>query len=759
MPAFSLTIFTGAFLLFLVQPLIGRYILPWFGGGPGVWTACMLFFQLTLLAGYGYAHYSRERFSLRRQALVHGALLVIALLFLPITPSAAWRPSAQHNPTVFILVLLAANIGVPFLVLSSTGPLLQHWFNQLYPGTAPYRLYALSNVGSLLALLIFPFVLEPRFTRGSQAIMWGAGLVFYAFCCGWCAYKLWRAPRSAPTLPNLASVDDRDEDSTTTTQRLLWFLLPACASVLLLATTNKLCQDVAVVPFLWVLPLAIYLLSFIVAFDSPRWYVRSFFSIALIAALSLMCWALFHLASASIFKQVATYSAALFVCCMVCHGELYRLRPPARYLTAFYLVIAIGGAFGGVFVGLAAPLFFKDFVELHWGLFLCGLLFLIVCIREKQPDAAGSGTGYFAWDNWRTLACALPFVAFFALDWLIAGLGHNFKSVPKGWFLAIRIGMWGVFALLILSWIVRGTFRTFRYWRLLACLWLSTGLCVLTATLWTHAQAQPKDLVQKSRSFFGVLSVLEQDPDDPLRHLYLLQHGRITHGLQLVGGLAAQWPTTYYGENSGVGLAMDAVRTIGRRIGVVGLGTGTLASYGEFGETFRFYEINPEVIRLAATRFSYLYQSPAEVRLVLGDARLSMETESPQDYNLLVLDAFSSDSIPVHLLTKEAFQLYLRHLNPNGIIAVHISNKFLDLEPVVAGLAEHFHLHSALIDQDDVGEEWWVYPSLWVLLSPSAEALTAHSILSHPGYEVLPPASKHFPLWTDDFTSLFRIIK
>ena len=321
MAAFSLTIFTGAFLLFLVQPLIGRYILPWFGGGPGVWTACMLFFQLTLLAGYGYAHYSRERFSLRRQALVHGALLVIALLFLPITPSAAWRPSAQNNPTVYILILLAANIGVPFLVLSSTGPLLQHWFSQLYPGTAPYRLYALSNVGSLLALLIFPFVLEPRFTRGSQASMWGAGLVIYVFCCGWCALKVWRAPRAGPAVTNAATVDDRDEDTTTTSQRLLWFLLPACASVLLLATTNKLCQDVAVVPFLWVLPLAIYLLSFIIAFDSPRWYVRSIFALALIAALSLMCWALFHLAGASLFKQVATYSASAFC---VLHGLSWR---------------------------------------------------------------------------------------------------------------------------------------------------------------------------------------------------------------------------------------------------------------------------------------------------------------------------------------------------------------------------------------------------------------------------------------------------
>ena len=759
MAAFSLTIFTGAFLLFLVQPLIGRYILPWFGGGPGVWTACMLFFQLTLLTGYGYAHYSRERFPLRRQALIHGALLVIALLFLPITPSAAWRPTAQNNPTVYILVLLAANIGVPFLVLSSTGPLLQHWFSQLYPGAAPYRLYALSNVGSLLALLVFPFVLEPRFPRDSQAGLWGVGLVFYAICCGWCALKVWRVPLAVSAQVGGAPVDDRDTDTTTTAQRLLWFLLPACASVLLLATTNKLCQDVAVVPFLWVLPLAIYLLSFIIAFDSPRWYVRSFFALALIAALSLMCWALFHLAGASILKQVVAYSAALFVCCMVCHGELYRLRPPTRYLTAFYLVIAIGGAFGGMFVGLAAPLFFKDFVELHWGLFLCGVLFLIVCIREKQSETTGAGTGFFAWDNWRTLACALPFVAFFALDWLIAGLGNNYRSISKGWFLGIRLGIWGVFALFILSWLARGTFRTFRYWRMLACLWLTTGLFLLTATLWTHAHAQPRNLVQKSRSFFGVLSILEEDADDPLRHHFLLQHGRITHGLQLAGGAAAQWPTTYYGEDSGVGLAMDAVRTIGRRVGVVGLGTGTLASYGQFGDTFRFYEINPEVIRLAATRFSYLQHSPAEIRLVLGDARLSMETESPQDYNLLVLDAFSSDSIPVHLLTKEAFQLYLRHLNPNGIIAVHISNKFLNLEPVVGGLVEHFHLHAALIDQDDVGEEWWVYPSLWVLLSPSSDTLTTHAVLSHPGYEVLPPTSKKFPLWTDDFTSLYQIIK
>jgi len=366
MPAYALTIFLGAFLLFQVQPLIGKYILPWFGGGPGVWTTCMLFFQMLLLAGYAYAHFSSRWLKPRAQAVVHLVLLGAALAVLPITPSDSWKPLGNENPTLHILALLGASLGLPYFVLSATGPLLQKWFSRTNPGVSPYRLYALSNAGSLLALLTYPFYVESHFARKAQALFWGWGLAAYAVCCGFCAVRLLRR-RTNPenAVPSELSGDSpesasRLDQQPTILTKALWLLLPACASVLLLATTNKMCQDVAVIPFLWILPLALYLLSFIICFDSPRWYVRPVFTLALIAALAGICWVLFKGTDASIYKQVGIYSAGLFVCCMVCHGELYRLRPDPRYLTGFYLMIAAGGALGGFFVAVVAPLVFTN---------------------------------------------------------------------------------------------------------------------------------------------------------------------------------------------------------------------------------------------------------------------------------------------------------------------------------------------------------------------------------------------------------------
>ena len=349
MAAYALTIFTGAFLLFQVQPLIGKYILPWFGGGPGVWTTCMLFFQVLLLGGYAYAHFTSRWLKPRAQAIVHLVLLAAALALLPITPGDSWKPHGGGNPTLQILALLAVSLGLPYFVLSSTGPLIQQWFSRAKPGASPYRLYALSNVGSLLALVSYPFFFETHFTRKAQAGLWAWGLVAYVLCCGFCAVRLWKSEvRSLKSevqgqKPAASSRGIRSRDTPapainpqpSTLNHLLWLLLPACASVLLLATTNKLCQDVAVIPFLWVLPLALYLLSFIICFDSPRWYVRFPFTLALIAALGGLCWALFNGSDLSLSKQVALYCGGLFICCMVCHGELYRLKPDPRHLTGY----------------------------------------------------------------------------------------------------------------------------------------------------------------------------------------------------------------------------------------------------------------------------------------------------------------------------------------------------------------------------------------------------------------------------------------
>jgi len=683
MPVYALTIFIGAFLLFQVQPLIGKYILPWFGGGPGVWTTCMLFFQVALLAGYAYAHLISQRLQKRTQAIVHLCLVVTALALLPVTPSDSWKPRSGENPTLHIMLLLTATIGLPYFVLSSTGPLLQQWFTGTHPGRSPYRLYALSNAGSLLALVSYPFFFEAHLTRKSQATAWAWGLMLYAVGCVFCALKLWRAAVDGSVV--LCAEDRRATPAPSILTRVLWLLWPACGSVLLLAITNKICQDVAVVPFLWVLPLALYLLSFVICFDNPRWYAPAPFTFALTAALGAICWALWKGTGSPLRVQLSIYSAGLFVCCMVCHGELYQLKPHPRHLTGFYLMIAAGGALGGLFVALVAPMLFRSYYELHWGLLVCALLFTAARTREENP------------------------------------------------------------------------FSKFQQTNRLACAWLWIGCLSLGAMLWLHGRKSSSEVVYTARNFYGVLKVFEHRKNEPTEHHFLLQHGRITHGLQFADRQQAAWPTTYYGEQSGLGLAMHALPPWPRRIGVVGLGTGTVAAYAEAGDYVRMYEINPEVKRLATSCFTYLSNCLGRVEVVLGDARLSLEREPPQEFDLLVLDAFSSDAIPVHLLTREAFALYERHRKPTGMLAVHISNHYLDLEPVVLNLGRQFNYQASIIDYDETEDDWWLYSSTWILLTRNNEILTTPAIR----WAATPPRTNWntSPIWTDDYASLFQILK
>jgi tetratricopeptide (TPR) repeat protein len=705
MLVYAVTIFTGAFLLFQVQPLIGKYILPWFGGGPGVWTTCMLFFQVLLLGGYAYAHFSSRWLTLRRQAILHLALLAGALALLPITPNDAWKPQGVGNPTLQILTLLAVSIGLPYFVLSATGPLVQQWFSRGKPGVSPYRLYALSNVGSLLALVSYPFFFETHYTRHTQAGLWAWGLAVYAVACGFCAVRVWKTERNpkpkvrepeetrnpnsecaAPSVPASAGqqhsatpLASAADPQPTALDRVLWLLLPACASVLLLATTNKICQDVAVIPFLWVLPLALYLLSFIICFDSPRWYRRLPFGLALGAALGGVCWVLFQQNQA-----IGGFVAALFVCCMVCHGELYRLKPDPRHLTGYYLMIAAGGALGGLLVAVMAPLMFTDYFELHWGLLLCGLLFLVVCFRSTIPSR-------FAW-----------------LRWAVCGL-------------------WAV------------------------------GVAALDVTLWVQAHRFANVTVSRLRNFYGVLTLSKHYTSEAHTPFFQLTHGRTEHGLQFLDPVRAAWPTAYYSEGSGVGRALSALQVGSRRIGLVGLGAGTLAAYGQAGDYLRFYEINPDVLQLANSPFTYLAHCQGKVDVVLGDARLSLEREPSQDFDLLVLDAFNSDAIPVHLLTEEAFTVYERHIKTNGIIAFHISNGHLNLEPVVLNLAHRFNYESAIIEHNPPRDQWWNQLSTWALLSRNGELI--HSPTIRENTRPAQADTGTVPPWTDDFASLFQIIR
>ena len=715
MSLYALTIFTGAFLLFLVQPLIGKYILPWFGGAPAVWTTCMLFFQLLLLAGYAYAHFSARWLKPRVQAIVQLILLIAAMALLGnITPSDSWKPTDGANPTLRILGLLLASIGLPYFVLASTSPLMQHWFSRTHPGVSPFRLYALSNVGSMLALLSFPIYFETHFTRPVQAHLWGAGLALFAISCGCCAWKLWQTPQqSDPVAPKTTGIGTTVPPLI---QKLLWLLLPACASTLLLATTNMLCQEVAVIPFLWVLPLALYLLSFIICFDSPRWYMRLPFAVALIAALGGTCWMVFLGTAASMYLQLFVYPAGLFICCMVCHGELYRLRPDPRHLTGFYLMIAAGGALGGLFVAILAPLIFNDYYELHWGLFMCGLLFLTVCFRDRNPASPkkkGGAPRFGSSRKQQTVGCAL---------------------------LTIGLAVLGV------------------------ALWMQTQtpLNVAVSTANPNQKGHPfaKTLVEKSRNFYGVLAVYKHDDVDLNTHLMEFAHGRTLHGMQFTDSERSRWPTAYFSELSGIGLLLNALPAGHRRIGVVGLGAGTLAAYPRPGDYMHMYEINPEVLRVAEKWFTYLTNCPGKLDMTLGDARLSLETEPPQDFDLLVLDAFNSDAPPVHLLTKEAFTIYERHLKTNGMIAVNVSNKRINLDPVIANIAREFNYKMVVVENQSQHELPWIMSASWILL---ARDETGEKIINSPTIQLAsrPPliTSVNIPLWTDDFASLFQILR
>ncbi|MBI4874064.1 MAG: fused MFS/spermidine synthase [Acidobacteria bacterium] len=677
---FACTIFLSAFLLFQVQPLIARLILPWFGGSAAVWATCMLFFQVVLLLGYLYAHWLTNWLSPARQAQLHMGLLALSLLVLPIMPNPAWKPSGAANPTLGILGLLAVTVGLPYLLLSTTGPLVQAWYARVTHGRLPYRLFALSNFASLLALLSYPPLVEPYLASRTQAIAWSAG---YALFAALAALAGLRTRRRAALPAGDAIVDSAAGPSPSAGERLMWIALPACASAMLLAVTNHLTQDVASIPFLWILPLALYLLSFVLSFDAAGWYRRWPFMVALALALSGMTYRLWSDEYLSELKPtIILYSAGFFVCCMFCHGELSRRKPHPRHLTSFYLMMSLGGALGGVFVAVAAPYFFAGNFELPISIALCILLALHVLFHE-----AGSPfrQGRLIW------------------AWCL--------------FAAIAAGNMGILVKVVREW--------------------TAGARVVT------------------RNFYGGLRVSDEDGGDDEPATRKLMHGNINHGEQRLDPSLGKEPTTYYCRDSGVGLALMEARTRSPvRAGLIGLGAGTLAAYGLAGDYFRFYEINPSVIRLATTEFSYTRDSAARIEFALGDARLSLEREAPQQFDVLAVDAFSGDSIPVHLLTREAFALYFRHLKPDGVLAVHISNRYLDLRPVVRQAALAFGKPAREIDTED-NDSRSCFGCTWVLVTGQ------RGYFGRPAFELAAPlkATPVLPIWTDDYSNLFRILK
>ena len=737
---FALTVWLSAFLLFQVQLVITKYVLPWFGGVAAVFTTCMLFFQVALLGGYLYSHLLMRRRP-RTQRWIHAGLLLASVVVLgvlgtrwpaPITPAAWWKPGGSDAPVWHILVLLAASVGLPYFTLSTTGPLLQAWYAKAFPESSPYRWYALSNLGSVLGLITYPLVFEPLLTLRAQAWMWSAAYVVFAAGCGVIAVLSLRTV-PAEMAPEAESVPV--EDRITAVQRLLWFLLPACAALVLLAATNQVCQEVASVPFLWVLPLTLYLLSFIICFDHPRRYWRPLWTVVLAMATSAVCFSLYK-SNLGMAPQIAVYATFVLAASMVCHGEVARLKPAPAHLTGFYLNIAAGGAAGGLFVGLLAPRLFTGYWEMYLGIWLVWLLLFAVLLRDKTSWVHAPP----AW---------VPFAAFAAVAaGPLLAWSSQLRQNPE---------IIGVVLILLVGFIVlyRSGLANLPIRSLILIPLCLAGLGVV---LIGHIKVMETATIARSRNFYGSMVVFQKDANDPPNAEIGLRHGLTTHGTQFTAPEKRNLPTTYYGLQSGVGLSLlnHPKRGGTLRVGVVGLGAGTLATYGRAGDCLRFYEINPEVLRLARTYFTFLKDTPAKVDVVMGDARLSLERElergEPQHLDVLALDAFNSDSIPVHLLTREAFSIYLKHLDEHGIIAVHVSNRSLDLKPVVQAAAQQFGLAAKWIQDIHPG---YNYISNWVLLSRDASVLAQPAIANAAQPFPRPPAR----LWTDDFSNLISVLK
>jgi hypothetical protein len=761
---FGATIFLGAFLLFQVQLLIGKYILPWYGGVPMVWTACMLCFQVALLLGYGYAHTLVRRLPGPRQRVLHlavvaGAIVLLASLAarwgVPLLPGPAWKPLEMDVPLWHIVRLLAVAVGAPFLVAATTSPLLQSWFGTTYPATSPYRLYALSNLGSLLALLTYPALFEVWLPLRGQAWFWTTSFLVFALGIAGCALAT-RSGSPAPALPTAR--DDAPPAAVPAPGAgdwLMWLALSACPSALLLATTNYVSQEVAVVPFLWIVPLSLYLASFVLTFDRERWYVRGAWGTLLALGVTLSAFVLGRGTAAHVLLQLAVASLALFAACVVCHGELARTKPAASHLTAFYLALTAGGALGGVLVSLVAPVVFPTTWEYPLGLWLVAVLCLVAFARDRRsPLHAAPG-----WTLVVAVSCALAVVLYVSresLPWT--------PDIPDGWLFGTPVVV-AAAGLTSQAWVQRRRQADATDpppSRRPALVTGAAGLAVVAVgiALGHVAWQSLRGAVEHARSFYGTVHVEEHDRvGGPIMRL---RHGRIIHGTQYRTPEHAREPTAYYGRDSGIGLAIEhhPERETGLRIGVVGLGAGTLAAYGRPGDLLRFYELNPDVTRLAGhdgQTFTFVRDSEAEVDIVGGDARVALEAElargAPQRFDVLAIDAFSSNAIPAHLLTREAVAVYLAHLDEGGILALHITNRHVDLEPVVRGLARHFGLAHVFVASIGGSRTW---KSDWALLSRDPARLAIPEIEEAASLE---PSAPPVALWTDDYSNLLSRLR
>jgi SAM-dependent methyltransferase len=732
----------SAFLLFQVQPLIAKLILPWFGGSAAVWTSCMLFFQMALLGGYAYAHWLTSQ-PAGRQNLIHLALIAGSLFLLPILPNPWWKPTGPEDPLLRILGLLTATVGLPYFLLSSTSPLLQSWYSRANGGAMPYRFFALSNAGSMLGLLAYPVFVEPTLTAGQQAWSWSIGYAAFAVVCGTVAILSRRGHAAAASV----AVEDHSP-APRLSEKLLWMGLAACASALLLAVTNHLTQNVAAIPFLWVLPLSLYLLSFILCFDSDKWYDRWLFTGLGAVSLGGIAYAVSERNELSgLGPAIAIFASAVFILFMVCHGELARRRPSAGHLTGFFLMVSVGGALGGLFIGFAAPYLFNALYDLPIVVSVTSLLLVYVFWRETKAPVAEAVAASFAYQPAIIVALAG------------AALGYGTAGARGGW---IGFAFGAIFALSI-SYIRTSLAKplaaamsgeNFRLFAFAISAGLALGITGFLAKDTWHAFRHARVL---ARNFYGALVVYDRDTDGDKGPVRVLQHGTIDHGEQFLWPQNRRIPTTYYARKSGVGLTIQALQMSGpMHVGVIGLGAGTLTTYARPIDKYTVYDINPLVLKIAQTQFTYLTDCMGPHEVVLGDARLSLERGPVQQFDVLAVDAFSGDAIPVHLLTREAFSLYWRHLKPDGVLAVHVSNRYLQLGPVVAMGADEDKKTAKMLsfetDDRNASEE---SDSDWVLVTSRA------GFFDQPELKVAKPIAPiaGLRMWTDDYSNLYKILR
>jgi SAM-dependent methyltransferase len=693
---FALVIFISAFLIFLVQPLIAKQILPWFGGSAAVWATCLLFFQTALLAGYAYADAVTRWLSLKRQVLLHTALLTVAALTMPILVGEGWRPQGSEEPISRILLLLTATIGLPYFLLATTTPLVGAWYARRFQAAAPYRLFALSNLASLLALLGFPFLIEPQLGNRQVTWIWSALFAVFALLCAALGWRTLRAQRAQAggvgAMAPAADVQDRQDrqdqapasDPAASASAVpaasgpwTWILLSAVGSAMLLGVTSHLTQNISSAPLLWVFPLALYLMTFIISFDHPRWYLRGLFLPLAGLSLPLMAW----LSDSLALKQVTpVYALGLFVVCMACHGELARLKPAPSRLTAFYLCMSVGGALGSLCMAVLAPLVFDGYFELYAALVVAGL----------------------------------------------AGLTLPLVREP------------GVQRLLTRAAIA--------------------GVVLLTAGLsWQGVKGYVDSVRFMERDFYGVVRTRDNATGgEPFRNLI---HGAIAHGGQLLREDLRMSPSSYFGPTSGYGRVFASLPPGPRKVGVIGLGAGALAAYAKPGDDWVFYEISPAVVRAAQAEFTFLPQFPGRYELVVGDGRLALEREAPRQYDVLAMDAFAGDSIPTHLITREAMAAYVKHLKPDGVLVFQATNRFVNLMPVLHNLAQSFGMQAVLISDSPPtvdGPGYWLSSTDQVIVTRNPALLQAAPI-----QDVAQPLQPDpgLPVFTDDYVNLVRILK